>query len=154
MDKNIYGAFIQSDGELNTIIKELVEKASRIDTPVDDWMKNDDEYTNDMRYVKMLIARAVKIVDERMCFDEYLQVGFPVVCSMLNFALRRRGIHGNFSMDGDNINMPWISYRADSSCDEFGIECSFLTQEEWEEYLTLYKQMSGVEHSNSLNALS
>ena len=152
MDNRIYGAFM-NDGKMKSLINVLVEEVSHIKTTTDDWMKNDDEYTGDMVFVKLLIAHMVDGINHRMGIDDCLQLGFPIACSILNQAMRDKGLMGEFYMSGENVLTPWVSFRKDPSNDEYGIECSFLTIEEWEEYLDLFEETLGdspiaiVDHS-------
>ena len=152
MDRIIYDAFM-TDGKMNKLINALVDEVSHIETTTDDWMKNDDEYTGDMVFVKLLIAHMVDCINQRMGIDDCLQIGFPIACSILNQAMREKGLIGEFYMSGENVLTPWVSFRKDTSNDEYGIECSFFTMEEWEKYLNLFERILGdsrnelVDHS-------
>lgn len=142
MNTTIFSAIAPCGSELNSILKEIVERTENLHTTVDEWMQNDEDYSDDIIRMKSLLAYGADIVSSEMGFDNHLQLGFPVLCSLINHEMNYGECGDDYFTTVDDINYPWISYTdADADDDNIGIECSFASVDEWMHYVNYYHWM-------------
>ena len=137
MTPTVFNAIAPCGSELRSIINEIVEHTNNLNTTVDEWMQNDEEYSDEIIRIKTLIAYGADIVCSKMGFQNHLQLGLPVLCSIMNHAMSDEDYKEEYFTISDDINFPWISYT-DCDDDTIGIECSFASVDEWMHYVDLY----------------